>query len=86
MQHPETDASSSSLHRGENEQTVSAPVPLMTGTALSQNPGILASEDNPASYVQVDCINNISSILAGYKPWFGLGLDSRDPVPEILGE
>ena len=86
MQHPETDASSSSLHRDENKQTVSSPVPLMTETALSQNPGILAFEDNPASYVQVDCINNISSVLAGYKPWFGLSLDSHGPVPEILGE
>ena len=51
MQHPETDAGSSGPHWGEKEQIVSAPLPLMTGTTLSQNPEILASEGNPASYV-----------------------------------
>ena len=65
MQHPETDASSSGSHWGEKEQTVSTPIPLMTGTALSQNLGILASEGNPASYVQADGNNNMSSVLTG---------------------
>ena len=51
MQHPETDVGSSSSHWGEKEQIVSAPVLLMTGTALFQNPGILTSEGNPALYV-----------------------------------
>ena len=48
---------------GEKEQTVSVHVPLMTGTVPSQNPRILASKGNPASYVQVDGSNNMSSVL-----------------------
>ena len=63
MQHPETDTGPSSPHWGEKEQTVSTPVPLMIGTALSHNSGILASESNPASYVKDDDSNNISSAL-----------------------
>ena len=43
MQHPETDIGPSSPHWGEKEQTVSALIPLMTGTALSHNSGIPAS-------------------------------------------
>ena len=58
-------------------------VPLMTGTALSQNPGILASEGNPASHVRADGRNNMSSVLTDQKPWSGLGPDSRSLVPEI---
>ena len=65
MQNPKTDAGSSGPYWGEKEQTMSVPVPLMIGTTLSQNPRILASEGNPASYVQDDDINNISSVLAG---------------------
>ena len=84
MQHPETDTSPSGPHWGEKEQTVSVPVPLMTGTALSHYFGILASEGNPASYVQAIGINNISSAVTDYKSWFGLGLDSRGPVPKTL--
>ena len=63
MQHPETEASSSSPHWGEKEQTVFAPVLLMAGTMLSQNLGILASKGNPASYVQADGRNNMSFVL-----------------------
>ena len=41
---------------------MSVPIPLMTGTALSQNPGILVSKGNLASYVQDDGRNSKSSI------------------------
>ena len=47
---------------------MSAPVPLITGTAPAQNPGILASTGNPASYVQADGNGNMSSVLAGQEP------------------
>ena len=64
MKHLETDTGPSGPHWGEKEQTVSALVPLMTGTASSQYPEILASKGNPPSYVQADGRNNISSVLA----------------------
>ena len=63
MQHPRTDIVSPGLCWGKEEQTAFAHVLLMIGTALSQNPGILASEGNPASYVQADGRNNMSSAL-----------------------
>ena len=44
MQHPGTNDGSSSPHWREREQIASAPVLLMTGISLSENPGILASE------------------------------------------
>ena len=84
MQHSETDASPIGPHWGEKEQIASVPIPLMTGIAPSQYPKILASEGNPALYVQADGRNNISSVLIGKKPWSGLGLDSLGPVLEIL--
>ena len=65
MQHPETDTGPSGPHWGEKKQIVSAPVPLMTGTALSQNPGILASKGNSASHVRADGSNNKSSAPSG---------------------
>ena len=65
MHHLETDTGPSSHHLGEKEQTASAPIPLMTGIVPSQYPKILASEDNPASYVKADGKNNISFLLAG---------------------
>ena len=65
MQHPETDVGSSDLYWGEKEQTVFTPVPLMTETALSQNPGILASEGNPASHVWASDNGNTLSALTG---------------------
>ena len=40
MQLPETDIGSSSLYKAVEEYTVSSPVPPLTGTALSRNPGI----------------------------------------------
>ena len=47
---------------------MSAPVPLMTRTVLSRNPGILAFGGNPASYVQDDGKNNRSSVLLDWEP------------------
>ena len=52
-------------------------LPLMTGTTLSRNHGIPASEDNPASYVQADDRNNKSSIPPDWEPWHDLGPDGR---------
>ena len=63
MQYPRTDVGSSDPHWGEKEQTASAPVPLMTGTTLSQNPGILPFEGNPASHVSADGNGNMSTVL-----------------------
>ena len=40
-----------------------APVPMMTGTALSRNPRILASRGNPVSYGQTDGKDNRLSAL-----------------------
>ena len=53
MQLPETETGSSGLYRSVEEYTVSSPVLPLTGTALSQNPGIPVSEDNLSLYVQV---------------------------------
>ena len=44
---------------------MSAHVPLTTGAVVSHNSGIPASEGNPASYVQVDGSNNMSSAPSG---------------------
>ena len=63
MQYPRTDAGSSGPHWGERVKTASAPMPLMTRTALSQNPWILAFEGNPASHVLPDGNGNISAVL-----------------------
>ena len=65
MQHPRTNASSSGPHWGDREQTVSAPIPLMTGTALSQYHGILAFEGNFASHVRADGNGNMLEVLTG---------------------
>ena len=63
---------------------MSTHVPLMIGTVLSQNLGILAFEGNPASYVQADGRNNMSSVLTDWKSWSGSSPDSRSLVPETL--
>ena len=62
MQHLETDISPSGLHWGENEQTVSIPIPLMTGTNVSHIPRILASIGNLVSHVRADGSNNMSFV------------------------
>ena len=40
-------------------------VPLMTGTEVSHDSGILASMGNLVSYVQADGNDNMSSVLTG---------------------
>ena len=40
-------------------------VPLLTGTVVSHNFGILSSEDNPVSCVQAGGNGNMSFALAG---------------------
>ena len=44
---------------------MSVHIPLMTGTAVSHNSRILASEGNPSSCVQADGSSNMSSVLSG---------------------
>ena len=56
---------------------MSALVPLRSGTAPSQNPGIPASRGNPVSYVQADGKNNKMSVLPNWEPWTDLGSDGR---------
>ena len=63
MQHPKTGTSPFGPHWGEKEQTVSAPVPLMTGTEVSHIPRIPASTRNLVSHVQADGNENISLVL-----------------------
>ena len=80
---------------GRSEQTASVYVPPMIVTKVSHNFRIPASEDNPSSGVQADGNGNMGPALVGYKPRnichlemivLGLGLDSYDPVLEILAE
>ena len=40
-------------------------VPLMIGTEVSHDSGILASMGNPVSYVQANGNDNMSSVLIG---------------------
>ena len=47
---------------------MSTPVPLITGTASAQNPGIHTLVGNPASYVQADGNRSMSSAPAGPVP------------------
>ena len=68
MQHPRTNAGSSSPCWGKEEQIASVHAPLMTGTMVSHNFGILASKGNPVSSVQVGGTGNTLSALAGLKP------------------
>ena len=63
MQYPETDISPFGPHWGENEQTVSTPVPLMIGIEVSRIPRIPASAGNLLSHVQADGNGNISLVL-----------------------
>ena len=65
VQHPGIDTGSSDPYWGVEEQTVSALVPLMTGTTSAQNPKIHASVGNLVSYAQADGNRNMSSVLAG---------------------
>ena len=60
---------------------MSAPVPLMTGTALSDNSGIPAFVDNPVSCAQVDGKRKMSSALAGPVPGGLVGQKSSISFP-----
>ena len=68
MQRLATDTVSPGPWWDKEEQIVSVHVPLMIGTEVSHNFGILSSKDNPASSVQVDDNGNMAPTLAGYKP------------------
>ena len=65
MPHSEADTGSFGPCWGKKEHIASMHVLLMTGTVLSQNPGILASEGNPASYIQAYGNGNMSSVMTG---------------------
>ena len=52
MQLPETEIGSSDLYRAVEESIVSSPILPLTGTVMSQNPGIPVSRANPSSYAQ----------------------------------
>ena len=83
MQHPETSTGPSGPHWGEKEQTMFAHVPLMIGTEVSHIPGIPASMGNLISHVRANGHGNMSTVLTDWKPWSGLGPDSRGPILEI---
>ena len=68
MQCPTTDTVSPDPWWDKEEQTVSVHVPLMTGTKVSHNFGIPASEDDPPSSVQADGNGNMAPTLVGCKP------------------
>ena len=68
MQLPETETGSSGLYRAVKEYTVSSLVLLLTGTTLSQNPGILVSRGNPSSYVQAVGNGNTPSAQSDRQP------------------
>ena len=63
---------------------MSAPIPRMTGNALSRNPRILAFGGNHASYVRPAGSGNMSPVLPGWKPWSNLGLAGQGLIPETL--
>ena len=63
MQHHETCTGPSGPHWGEKEQTVSAPVPLMTETEVSHILGIPAAAGNLVSHVRTVGNGNISLVL-----------------------
>ena len=69
MPHLKTDTGPSGPHWGEKEQTVSAPVLLMTRTKVSCIPGIPASAGNLVSHVRADGNGNMCAILTDWKPW-----------------
>ena len=68
MQHLETDTGPSDPYWGEKEQTVSTPIPLMTGTEVSRILGIPTSTGNLISHVRADGNGNMSSVLTNWKP------------------
>ena len=65
MQYLGTGTSSSRPWWGREEQIESMKVPLMTGTRVSHNSGILGSKDNPVSCVHGGGNRNMFSVMAG---------------------
>ena len=65
MQYPTTSTGSPGPWWGREEQTKSVNIPLMTGTEVSHNSGIPASEGNLVSCVQASGNRNMSSALVG---------------------
>ena len=65
MQHLETDTGFPGPWWGREGQTESMHVLLIIETGVSHNPGILASEENPALSVQAGGNGNMSSALFG---------------------
>ena len=64
MQLPGTGTGSSGLYQVVEEYTISALILPLTGTVLSQNPGIPVSGGNPSSYVRaVGCKTRENSNL-----------------------
>ena len=84
--HYATETGSSDPYRGEKEQTASVIVPPMSWTAVSHILGISTFMGNPASCVQAGDSRNISSALLDRHPCPSLGLESRDPVLNVLVE
>ena len=68
MQPPETETDSSSLYWVVEEYTVSSLVLPLTGTVLSQNPGIPVSRGNPSSYVRAAGNDNTPSAQPDRQP------------------
>ena len=64
MQLPRTDTGSLGPWWGKEEQTKSVNILLMTGTGVSHNFGIPASEGNPISCVQTSGNGNMFPALA----------------------
>ena len=82
---PETVTGSSGIETGLSglycaveERTVSSPVLLLTGTELSQNPGIPVYEDNPSSCVQATDNGSIPSASPDRQLSSVPGSDGRD--------
>ena len=65
MQRPETDTGSPGPWWGKEEQTEFVTIPLMTGTGVSHNSGILVSEVNLVLGVQAGGNGNMFPALAG---------------------
>ena len=65
MQRPGTDTGSPSLWWVKEEQTESMNILLLTGTGVSHNFGIPASNGNPVSYVEAGGNGNMFPVLAG---------------------
>ena len=63
MQYLGTDAGSSGPCWGKEKQTVSMKVPLMIGTKVSHNSGILVSVSNPVSSAEASGNDNMSPVL-----------------------